>query len=263
MGRDEPADFYIQELEELELDEEPTVTHDPLPNLPPAPRASGLAARAAPPPKTAEDLVKAAFQQQRAEAEAEAQAALEEKRRVAAEARARIEAAKRAAEQREREEREAMEQARADREAFEAVTRSLTPAGGVPRRPARPRPAQRRASTVTVTDPMSTMLTERRLVTILERLDDGFDVQDVYVDLPVAVIGPLWESHVVRALHDNDLPTALAADAVRSLIKGRPTDLVAARVVRGGVEFAMWVDLDDERVLAALTPAAVYLVGLS
>ena len=66
MGRDEPADFYIQELEELELDEEPTVTHDPLPNLPPAPRASGLAARAAPPPKTAEDLVKAAFQQQRA-----------------------------------------------------------------------------------------------------------------------------------------------------------------------------------------------------
>jgi len=261
VGRDEVGDFYIEELDELELDPATPapVARSAAPDDVAAPASPRLADRAAPPPRTAEEMVKAAFARQKEEAERKAAAELEAKRRVAAEARQRIEAARRAAEAREREEREAAERAAADRAAFRA--RGGAPSPPAERRPPRPRPTTGRPS-VTTTDPMSTMLVERRLQAMLARLGDGIDVVDVYIDLPVEVIGPLWESHVVRALHEGDLATGLAAAAVREVIASRPVDLVAARVELGGEAWAVWADLDDDRVLAALRPAAVYLVGV-
>jgi hypothetical protein len=112
------------------------------------------------------------------------------------------------------------------------------------------------------TDPLGRMMAEGRVEKLLGLLGEGFEVAEVFVDVPTPVVGPLWDSHVVRAVHDGDLTLAAMADHVRSVVRSRPTDLVAARVVRGSDEWAVWVDLDDDRLLCALQPAAVYLVGL-
>ncbi len=89
---------------------------------------------------------------------------------------------------------------------------------------------------------------------------EGAEVVQVFSDLPIAVVGPLFLSHQVRAQHDGDLALSVAFGAVREAIEERPDGVSAARVVFGAQEWAVW--LDGARVLAALSPADLYLVGL-
>lgn len=302
-GGDDAFDFHIEELEELALDETTTTNIDrhsafeePTEQLDlsaaeivrqelarklaadkaKAAEKKGRLASRAPQPMSAKDVLLHALQQERdakVREEEEAQRALEEKRRVAAQvaaqaraqAQERAEAARRKAEEEAREEAEARALAEADRAAFAGLASGKAPPP-MPRRNA-PRPPTRATQrgpmpSQSATDPMALMLAEGRVEKLLERLGEGYQVGDVFVDINVAVVGPLWEAHVVRAVHDGDLTLATAADHIRVVIQSRPTDLVAARVSRGDAEWAVWVDLDDDKILAALKPAAVYLVGL-
>lgn len=271
-GRDNDiGEFYVEELEELELDNTPA----PAPTADDRRRiAAQLAARAKAErerqvqrPKSAMELIQEAI----AAEEAEKQRAIDEKRRLAAEARARAEAEQRkASEQAEAARRRAQEEARdaaeaarraeEDRAAFEAM------AGGG-RRTARPKrdlvpKGAAHASRPDLTDPLGRMAIEARVVEMLEAIGDGVEVVDLFVSIPAAVVGPLWQAHFVRAQHEGDLSTAWMVNRVRDVVMGRPTDVVAARVRYGSKDWAAWIDLDDDIVLALLGPAEIYLVGL-
>jgi hypothetical protein len=107
------------------------------------------------------------------------------------------------------------------------------------------------------------MALEARIGEIVRRFDAAAEVSDLYVDVPAALVGPLWQAHRVRAVHGGDLALLVAVDAVRDLVQSRPADAVAARVTWRGGEWAVWIDLDDDRLIAALQPAELYSVGLS
>jgi len=272
-GRDNDiGEFYVEELEELELDNTPA----PAPTADDRRRiAAQLAARAKAErerqvqrPKSAMELIQEAI----AAEEAEKQRAVDEKRRVAAEARARAEAEqRRASEQAEAARRRAQEEARdaaeaarraeEDRAAFDAM------AGGGRRTARPPRDLVPKGATQggrpELTDPLGRMAIEARVTEMLGEIGDGIEVVDLFMSIPVAVVGPLWQAHFVRAQHEGDLSTAWMVNRVRDVVMGRPTDVVAARVRYGSTDWAAWIDLDDDMVLALLGPAEVYLVGLS
>jgi len=272
-GGDDAGEIFIEELEELELDD-PTATDVNrqeharrfAQERAKASAPSRLAERA-PQPMTAKEALQAAMQQERADKERKEAAArraeeevLAAKRRVAAEAKAKADAVRQRAAREAREAEEAKEREAADRAAFARLAAPRAPASRPPPRPRAVRRGPMPSSSPT--DPMGLMLAEGRIEALLKRMGVKGSVADVFADITPAVVGPLWEANVVRAVHDGDLATATAADHVRSVIKARPTDLVAARVVLGDEEWAAWIDLDDDRILAMLQPAAVYLVGL-
>ncbi len=272
-GRDNDiGEFYVEELEELEIDNTPA----PAPTADDRRRiAAQLAARAKAEqgrqvqrPKSAMELIQEAI----AAEEAEKQRSIDEKRRLAAEARARAEAAQqRAAEQadaaRRRAEEEARDAAEAARRAEEDRAAFAAMAGGT-RREARPQrdlvpKGAAHAGRPDRTDPLGQMAIEARVAEMLAAIGDGVEVVDLYVTVPAAVVGPLWQAHFVRAQHEGDLSTAWMVNRVRDVVLGRPTDVVAARVRYGAKDWAAWIDLDDDVVLALLGPAEIYLVGLA
>lgn len=213
-------------------------------------------------PKTAAEVLEA---QRRAEQEGRVRAqeqALVARRRAEDEARrASEEAARREAQQRARAEREAREAAEA--EALAALERATfaprpTSMGAAPQSRATRGPSPRSGGGGGV-DPL---VLEDQVTRLLEALVPGVQVVEVYATVPPGVVGPLWRAHAVRARHDRDLATALAADGVIEALERRTSQLAAARVSYGGVEWAVWCDAAQGRVLGALTPADLYLVGL-
>ena len=258
-GRDERSDFYVEELEELELDATPA----PAPTAEERRRlAAQLAAEAkAKRPITRSRTAMEIIAEVMAAEEAEKQKEIDDRRRAAEEAKARAEAEKRQAEQEAREAEEAAEQAKRDRERFASMGK------GGPRKAARaPRDLVPKGSNRSVrsdlTDPMGRMAAEAKAEGLLDDLGLDTEVIDLYVDIPPAVVGPLWQAHLVRAQHEGDLALAWMVHRVRDVVTGRPSDVVAARVQYGDREWAAWFDLDDEVVLALLAPADIYLVGL-
>ena len=76
------------------------------------------------------------------------------------------------------------------------------------------------------------------------------------------VFKALWTAHRTRARADGDLPLVLAADALlaaSTLPKGL---FFAASVQAGEHTWAVFVDLDAQRVLAAVPRPEVYLAGV-
>lgn len=258
-GRDD--EFLIEELEELEIDATPA----PAPTVEDRRRiAQQLAAKAQKKPsladrvpkmRTAAEVMEEAFRAERQAAQQKVDEGIEAKRRAAAEALAKVEATRRAAEARAAADRDAALRAQADREAFDAM-------GAGPAAPRRPGTRPRHRVDPNRSAPMAQMLAEQKLLDLLGPLGVDVTVIEVYTDIPVAVVGPLWASHQARAIHAGQLADALAAQALREVLTHRPTDLMAAHVEMGGQAWAVWLDTDDERILAAMTPAAVYLVGL-
>jgi len=95
---------------------------------------------------------------------------------------------------------------------------------------------------------------------VIQEIAEKAEILQAYETVPAALVGPLFLSHQLRAQHDGDLATAVAFAAVRDAIEHRPESVSAARVAFGGQEWAVW--MDDDRVVAALVPADLYLVGL-
>jgi len=261
-GHDKIDEFYIEELEELELDATPAPapTADDRRRLAMrlAAEAKAVTDRQVQRPKSAMEIIQEALRSE----EAEKEQVIEAKRRVAAEARARAEAVRKRAEDDADDAAEAARRAEADRAAFA----SLMP-GNDSRRG--PRPSRDlvpvgapRAARPELTDPLGRMAMESQVADLLATVGDDIEVVDLHVTIPVALVGPLWHAHQVRALHEGDLSTAWMVQRVRDVVAARPTDVVAARVHFGGKAWAAWFDLDDEVVLALVAPADVYLVGL-
>lgn len=79
----------------------------------------------------------------------------------------------------------------------------------------------------------------------------------------------MWRAHRTRALHEQDWGALASAgvliDAADRLQQGslRPGAFVGCRVGLGGVPHAVFADLDRPCILAILSPADVYLAGLS
>jgi hypothetical protein len=263
-GVDEHDEFLVEELLELELDATPA----PAPTVDDRRRlAQQLAAQArkpkladrAPRPQSAMDVIAAAM----AAEESVKDAGLAEKRRVAAALAARAEATRQRAEEEAERDRLAAADAEADRHALDDAAASAT--GRRAPRAARPLVpvGAGRATRPEHTDPFGRMVVEGKVDRILGELTSGIDVVDLFMEVPAAVVGPLWQAHQIRALHDGDLALAAMVGAVRQVVSDRVRDVVAARVSWKGDSWAVWFDMDEERVLAVLRPAEVYLIGVA
>ncbi len=261
-GHDKIDEFYIEELDELELDATPAPapTADDRRRLAMRLAAEAKAAvdRQVQRPKSAMEIIQEALRSE----EVEKEQLLEAKRRVASEARARAEADRKRAEDDADDAAEAARRADADRAAFASLTRRDDPRHG-------PRPSRDLvpvdsppAARPELSDPLGRMAVESQVADLLAEVGGDIEVVDLHVTIPVALVGPLWHAHQVRAMHEGDLATAWMVQRVRDVVAARPTDVVAARVQFGGKAWAAWFDLDDEAVLALVAPADVYLVGL-
>ena len=76
----------------------------------------------------------------------------------------------------------------------------------------------------------------------------------------VAVFTALWKANRSRALHTNDIQGIVTANVLIEAV-GR-VHLVAAKVSHEGHDWAVWVDTASGTLIAAATPADIYLTGL-
>ena len=76
----------------------------------------------------------------------------------------------------------------------------------------------------------------------------------------VAVFTALWKANRSRAVHTNDIQGIVTANVLIEAV-GR-VHLVAAKVSYEGHDWAVWVDTASGTLIAAATPADIYLTGL-
>jgi hypothetical protein len=221
----------------------------------------GLAARAASRPLSAKEALEAARRAEREKKEL-AELSVRETKRLQEEQRQRALEAER---RRQDEERRAADEARrrAEREAREAAEQMERDRQAASRPAAAPkrRPIQVAETTGPITSPLEALLVEGRVNAMLEALGSDVEVVETYQRFAIDVVSPLWRAHSVRARYDGDLTTTIACEAVYEALTHRPGTVVAARVAFGGREWAVWMDTSRDRILAALEPAELYLVG--
>ncbi|MEO0603682.1 MAG: hypothetical protein AAF211_19750 [Myxococcota bacterium] len=79
----------------------------------------------------------------------------------------------------------------------------------------------------------------------------------------VEVARALWRSHQARAQQDQDPQLVTTAAVILDALDRVPMGhLVAARATVNGKDWAFWVDLSRQTVLATAYPAEVYLAGM-
>ncbi len=192
--------------------------------------------------KLAEEA-RARFLEERARKEADEQR--QRAQRAAEEQRRRAEAARKAAMREEEEDRESEEQAARDRAMATGPVRSGAPKAAPAKTGAHEAP-----------------ILEGRVRAILARLADDLEIVEIYSDIRPEILAVLWQAHVKRARIEHDLPTLALALALATRFDTRAQAMIAARVLWGGEEWAVWLDTERKEVLAALTPADRYLTGL-
>ncbi len=214
---------------------------------PPPGRPAPLASRATGRPKSAQQALADARRSEKqpaSVADAQLQAKRDHARRVSKQAKLRAEhtakvnkqAADRAAAQR----RNSEAQAARDRAMF------------APRQPADP---------TQTGEPLGTINNAGRAEAVLSSLDLAYEFRDLYPDLPVSTLLPLWQAHVLRARHEGDLQMVATAHAVVTSLQERPDSVLACRIAVAGKEWAVWLDLHQARVIAALQPSDLYLIA--
>ena len=76
----------------------------------------------------------------------------------------------------------------------------------------------------------------------------------------IAVFTALWKANRTRAVHTNDIQGIVTANVLLEAV-GR-VSIVAAKVNHDGADWAVWVDAASGTLIAAATPAEIYLTGL-
>ncbi|MEN0062634.1 MAG: hypothetical protein AAGA48_10825 [Myxococcota bacterium] len=78
-----------------------------------------------------------------------------------------------------------------------------------------------------------------------------------------AVARAVWQSHRARAQAEHDAQLATTASVILDALRDVPAgQLVAVRATVAGKDWAFWVDVSTERLLATAFPAEVYLAGV-
>jgi len=77
-----------------------------------------------------------------------------------------------------------------------------------------------------------------------------------------SLLQALWRSHRARFLADGQLERAVGAAAVlHALDSVSEEGLVVAHVVTDASDYLLWLDLDQDTVLAAFSDARAYFAG--